>query len=185
MTRSRLVFYAILVAAAVMVGGQAVLASSDAIETPLPTPARSVPAQNDWHVSGTIQAMNGEFWTIDGQVIRVTSSTRVSGDVPVVGSYANATGTVLSDGTWQASELRIGRSTAGAESGPAGPAVPTPIPPPTGQPSYGGPPPDQPPTPVPTIRRRRDQRRWPGYERHDREPWREGEHWRSVREEDD
>src|SRR5579884_2938014 len=101
MNRSRVVFYAVLAAGVLMVGSQAVLASGDAIEAPPPPTTRAL-ATRDWHVSGTIQAMNGEFWTIQGQVIRVTSSTRVRGEIPVVGSVADATGEILPDGTWQA-----------------------------------------------------------------------------------
>ncbi len=184
MNRSRMVFYAVLAAGVLMVGSQAVLASGDTVEAPSPVPATRAPATRDWHVSGTIQAMNGEFWTIRGQVIRVASSTRVRGEIPVVGSVADATGEILPDGTWQANDVQIGHLSSGSESSAAGPAVPPSTPIPTPPAAQAEPAQGQPSTPVPSVRPRRDQRRWPGYGQPDAEPRREGEHWR-FRHDDD
>lgn len=75
----------------------ALAASDEAIDTDAP-----------WEILGQIQQMNGQFWTVEGFVFRVTSATKAEGDVPSIGTKVRATGIVQPDGTWLATEIRIG-----------------------------------------------------------------------------
>lgn len=128
MSRARLTVYAVLAAALLVVGAHTVTAAADppmARATPLPTPT-----DREWSLSGPIQSMNGEFWSVQGFVIRVTGSTQIIGDLPSIGSVVSARGTVLADGTWLATELRIGQATPTPSPTP----FPTVIPSPTASP---------------------------------------------------
>jgi hypothetical protein len=83
---------------------------------------------SDWDITGQIQEMNGQFWDIQGFVVKVTASTSVVGVVPSVGEYASATGTVAPDGTWLASAIQVGDTLASiptATTTPTNTAVPT------------------------------------------------------------
>jgi len=118
------------------------LASAAALfGTPTASPA-------PWNIAGTIQQMNGQFWEIQGFAVRVTPSTRVTGDVPSVGVYARAVGTVDSAGTWTATQVWVGQAateptstpvpteqTFPATATPTDPAVPTVASSPTDTPS--------------------------------------------------
>jgi hypothetical protein len=64
--------------------------------------------QADWNISGTLQAMNGQFWNVQGFSFRVDASTVVTGGVPTIGSHVSAEGIVLPDGTWLARRVRVG-----------------------------------------------------------------------------
>jgi hypothetical protein len=110
MARSRILFYVILAVAGLIVGGHAVLASADPPPGSTPIPTSTVTAERGWHVTGVIQSMNGEFWNIQGSAVRVTTTTHIVGDLPVVGSYVEAQGIVKPDGTRLVTELRVGRT---------------------------------------------------------------------------
>jgi len=62
---------------------------------------------SDWNIKGQIKEMNGTFWLIDGFSIQVNDDTRISGVVPIVGTFAAADGVVESDGTWLATRIRV------------------------------------------------------------------------------
>lgn len=114
MSRSRAIFYAFLGLGILVVGSQAVFAStdgthaSDVASTATATPTATAHPDQDWNIAGTIKAMNGEFWNVQGFAIRVTSDTRVTGDLPTIGGYVQASGVVQSDGTWLATDLQVG-----------------------------------------------------------------------------
>jgi len=76
-----------------------------ALASPRPT------GSSDWDIAGEIQEVNGEFWTLQGFVIKLTDATRVDGDVPSIGTVAQARGIVLEDGTWLATEIHVGSAT--------------------------------------------------------------------------
>lgn len=129
MKRPRIAFYAILAVAGLIVGAQVVFASTDsavkaAPSAPILTATPTVEANRAWNIAGTIQAMNGEFWNVQGFAVRVDSTTRIIGDLPSIGSYVEAKGTVQSDGTWLATELHVGH----ANAVPAETATGTPVP---------------------------------------------------------
>lgn len=134
MSRSRLVFYVILGIVGLLLAVQAALAASDArsaagqVLTVTPT----ADPGDGWHIAGTVQAMNGQFWSVQGFVIRVDPTTRIRGDLPTIGSYVEATGTVSSDGTWIATEIRVGHAQLPATTTstvmPTSTPAPSPIP---------------------------------------------------------
>lgn len=109
---------------AIYVTGATALATHSAAQIAPETTSASTPAATpgDWSIAGTIEQMNGEFWDVQGFVFRVTDATGVTGDVPAVGGDASATGTVLPDGTWQATAITVGQS---ASSSPTPTASPT------------------------------------------------------------
>lgn len=75
------------------------------------TPTATARPASDWHIDGAIQAMNGEFWTVQGFVFRVTNSTRIDSSTPlVIGAQIHASGVVQSDGTWLATHVWTDRS---------------------------------------------------------------------------
>src|SRR5579859_6241700 len=57
-------------------------------------------------ISVTLQQLSGDFWTVQGFVFRVTSATTINGDVPTIGTFVSAQGTVQSDGTWLATSIQ-------------------------------------------------------------------------------
>ncbi|HVC32254.1 MAG TPA: DUF5666 domain-containing protein [Chloroflexota bacterium] len=126
MSRSRVIGYTILAVALLVVGAQAVFASADSAPTRALaiTPTAATQGQ-DWNIDGTIQAMNGEFWNIQGFAVRVDSTTPISGDLPAIGSYVQASGTVQADGTWLVKDLRVGHGSAAPTSTATSTAMPT------------------------------------------------------------
>lgn len=114
MSRSRVIFYVFLGLGLLIVGSQAVFASTDGphssvvLATATATPTATAHPNQGWNIAGTIQAMNGEFWNVQGFAIRVTSDTRITGDLPTIGDYVQASGVVQSDGTWLATDLHVG-----------------------------------------------------------------------------
>src|SRR5258708_1643167 len=67
------------------------LGARGALAAPAPTGDSTTSAQSglprsDWEISGTIEAMNGQFWNIQGFSIRVNDTTAVTGGIPTVGS---------------------------------------------------------------------------------------------------
>ncbi len=110
----------------------------------------------DWDIAGTIQQINGEFWTIEGFVVRVTVETQVVGDVPTIGTFARAQGIVVADGTWLATSIQVGSATT-PTPGPVPTATPIPGPhaeTPTATPSPAPTPPTA--TPIPVTMRAAD-----------------------------
>jgi hypothetical protein len=97
---------------------------------------------SDWSIGGTLQQINGEFWTVQGFVFRVTSSTQIDGDLPSIGTDVQAEGTVEADGTWLATHIQIQPATT-ATPVPTDTATPTPL-------TTATSPPTVPPSPVPT-----------------------------------
>lgn len=116
MSRSRVIFYAVLGLGLLIVGSQAVFASTESTGTTatIATATATVPPDRSWNIAGTIQAMNGEFWNVQGFAIRVTADTRITGDLPTIGSYVRAAGVVQADGTWLTTDLQVGRDSATA-----------------------------------------------------------------------
>lgn len=110
--------------------GPNLLTNSDATSTS--TPTATVRADAPWSLDGTIQAMNGQFWTVERFVIRVTEDTRIDSSTPLaIGDQIHASGTVQPDGTWLATHIWTGRG--GHPSPPTssptstGTATPTPM----------------------------------------------------------
>jgi hypothetical protein len=95
---------------------------------------------SDWSIGGTLQQINGEFWTVQGFVFRVTSSTQIDGDLPSIGTEVQAEGTVEADGTWLATHIQIQPLTTSTPA-PTEAAAPTPL-------ATATPLPTAPPTPV-------------------------------------
>ena len=128
MSRSRVTFFAILGLGLLVIGSQAVFASSESTHAPIVAATATVHPDQDWNIAGTIQAMNGEFWNVQGFAIRVTSDTRIIGDLPTIGEYVQASGVVQSDGTWLATDLHIGHDspTATPTSQPSNTSTATP-----------------------------------------------------------
>src|SRR5258708_13947847 len=67
----------------------------------LALPSAEQSTSSDWNISGDIQQMNGQFWMVQGFLVKVTDATHASGDVPSIGVSASATGIVLGAGTSQ------------------------------------------------------------------------------------
>jgi Domain of unknown function (DUF5666) len=130
---------ALLVAAALIVGVRSVSASPSLISTGAPAPDSQpspTATSSAWNIAGTIQQMNGEFWTLQGFVFRVTAATRIDGDVPSIGTFAAAQGTVGADGTWLATVIKVGSAaTPTTTPPPTATALPTATPPPSPLPS--------------------------------------------------
>jgi hypothetical protein len=110
--KTKLAIWGSLLAIALLLGvttamaspGPALLTESEltSASTPTTTPAPNEP----WKLDGTIQAMNGQFWTVQGFVIRVTDATRIDSSVPlVIGMQIHAAGTIASDATWLATHI--------------------------------------------------------------------------------
>lgn len=101
---------------------------SRASANPAPlAPRAAADNQGPWHIQGPISAMNGEFWDVGGFVIRVASSTRVTGGVPAIGTPIGASGIVQPDGTWLATDVEVvgsGDATATATPSPSATVVP-------------------------------------------------------------
>ncbi len=135
MSRSRLIFYGILGLGLLIVGSQAVFASSSNASLATTAAAPTTSPDRNWSISGTIQAMNGEFWNIQGFAIRVTSVTHISGDLPTIGSFVRAQGTVQPDGTWLATDVHIGSDSLSATPTSVPTSTSTPTPTPTAQPT--------------------------------------------------
>jgi hypothetical protein len=70
------------------------------------TSLESAPA-SDWNISGSIQQMNGQFWSIQGFSIMVNNDTRVTGGVPTIGAFADAEGIVEPGGGWLATRITV------------------------------------------------------------------------------
>ena len=64
--------------------------------------------------SGQLTAINGEVWTIGGVSVIVTSSTEISGS-PVAGDTVKVEGTVNSNNTIQASEVKVSEGSSGSD----------------------------------------------------------------------
>ncbi|HLH73479.1 MAG TPA: DUF5666 domain-containing protein [Chloroflexota bacterium] len=113
MLRVRMLVWSLLVVAGLIIGIHKVSASPGAITSASITPTPIVQIDNatkTWHVAGTIQVMNGEFWDVQGFVIQVTDMTKITGDLPSIGTFVDATGTVQADGTWLATSVVVGKS---------------------------------------------------------------------------
>lgn len=127
--------------------GRATLAAASpqgAADNPSLATATSTPV-GQWNVAGQIEQMNGEYWNVQGFVFRVTASTSVQGDVPSVGVYASATGTVLPDGSWLATAVVVGHGAPSTTTPTETPtSTPTVSPTPTVAPSHT-------PLPMPTA----------------------------------
>lgn len=116
---------------ALALGISAVASALGSSPTAESSAARAIPYvtttdREPWEIVGSIQQMNGEFWTVEGFVFRVTSATRAEGEVPSIGTIVRAKGIVQPDGTWLATEILIGN----AATTPDAP-MPTPTQPPT------------------------------------------------------
>lgn len=57
-------------------------------------------------ITGTLEVMSGEVWTIGGVQVRVSISTDLKGD-PQVGDVVKVEGTLLADGSIQAHEIEV------------------------------------------------------------------------------
>lgn len=57
-------------------------------------------------LTGTLQAMEGEIWTVDGVKITVNAQTQVTG-TPALNAQVRVTGRVLADGAWLADSLVV------------------------------------------------------------------------------
>src|SRR5579884_287224 len=98
---------------------------SDSTPTSTPTPTVVARAAAPWSIEGTIQAMNGQFWTVQGFVIRVTEDTRIDSTAPLtIGSQIHASGVVQPDGTWLTTHVWTDRDHQPAP--PASTQTPTP-----------------------------------------------------------
>jgi hypothetical protein len=107
----------------------------------------SVETAPDWNISGTLQALNGQFWDVQGFTFRVNANTKVSGDTPSIGDFVSAEGVVLPDGSWLATAVRLRRAntpTATSTSTPVSSTTNTPTQTPTNSPT------NQTPTNTPT-----------------------------------
>jgi len=129
MIRTRTLIGPLVVAAGLIVFGIHQAAASPA---PSPSAAATMTpvvqiddAAKTWHIAGTIQMMNGEFWDVQGFVVQVTNATSITGDLPSIGTYVDARGTVQPNGTWLATSLIVGKTVA-ATSSPTPSATPTP-----------------------------------------------------------
>ena len=138
MGKTKLAIWGSLLAIALLVGvttamaspGPALFTESEPTSTSAPT---TTPVPNEpWQLDGTIQAMNGQFWTVQGFVIRVTDATRIDSSVPlVIGTQIHAVGTIASDATWLATHIWTDRdattSTPTATTTPMNTPTATPI----------------------------------------------------------
>jgi hypothetical protein len=91
----------------------------------------------DWSISGTLQSINGQTWTVQGFVFNVNAATKLLGSAPAIGDFVSAEGIVLADGSWLALAVRIGRRvtpTPTSTSTPATSPTSTPSPTPTNTP---------------------------------------------------
>jgi hypothetical protein len=121
----------VLTVATVGLGARAALAAPAASPQSAESQSSSA-ASSDWSISGTLQAINGQNWDVQGFAIRVDSATTVTGGVPIVGSFVSATGRVLPGGTWLATTVQIGVSSSPtATSTPTATATPVPTSTPT------------------------------------------------------
>lgn len=57
-------------------------------------------------LTGTLQAMDGESWTVDGAKITVDAQTQVTG-TPALNAQVRVTGRVLADGVWLADSVVV------------------------------------------------------------------------------
>lgn len=111
MRRTRVIFLG-SIAVALVVGISTAMASpgpgllSDSTPTSTATPTATARADAPWTIEGTIQAMNGQFWTVQGFVIRVTADTQIDSSSPLaIGDRIHASGIVQPDGTWLATHV--------------------------------------------------------------------------------
>ncbi|HUX85883.1 MAG TPA: DUF5666 domain-containing protein [Chloroflexota bacterium] len=120
MIRTRTLIGPLVVAVALIVFGIHRVAASPAPESTVQTTMTPVVEINNaaktWHIAGTIQMMNGEFWDVQGFVIQVTGTTKITGDLPSIGTSVDATGNVQPDGTWLATSVSVGQTVPMAES---------------------------------------------------------------------
>jgi len=114
MFRTRTLIGPLLVAAGLIVVGIHRVSASPAPTPTVPmtmTPVVQIDdAAKTWHVAGTIQMMNGQFWDVQGFVIQVTDTTKIDGDLPSIGTNVDAKGVVESDGTWLATSIVVGQT---------------------------------------------------------------------------
>ncbi|MGH2460188.1 MAG: DUF5666 domain-containing protein [Chloroflexota bacterium] len=137
MSRSRVIFYAVLGLGLLIVGSQAVFAATESAGATANAivATATLPPDRSWNIAGTIQAMNGEFWNVQGFAILVTDDTQITGDLPTVGSYVRAGGVVQSDGTWLTTNLHVGQASGTATPTAAPTDTSTPLPTATAIPS--------------------------------------------------
>ncbi len=101
---------------------------TDADRTSTSTPTATGRADAPWSLDGAIQAMNGQFWTVQGFVIRVTVDTRIDSATPLaIGDQIHASGIVQSDGTWLATHIWTGRVEQPSSPTSSPTATPTPL----------------------------------------------------------
>jgi hypothetical protein len=110
--------YLLIIGAVAMLGlgARGALAASAPVTPPQAT-VTTGSQHADWEISGTLQAMNGQFWIVQGFAIRVVDSTTVSGGIPTVGEIVSASGIVLPDGTWVAKLVTVGSTATATATG--------------------------------------------------------------------
>jgi hypothetical protein len=126
--RRPLIIVGVLLGALVLLGIRLGFAASPPQSRPIvPTPVPS----NAWDISGTIQQMTGQSWAVQGFIFEVTPATKVSGDVPSIGTFVHALGTAGPDGTWVATDVSVGSAAVSSPmTQPAATSTPFPASPP-------------------------------------------------------
>jgi hypothetical protein len=131
MGRRTIAVLGVVAGAALVIGAATAAASPDRVPTPTAAAPTSTPtalSDSQWHIGGVIQAINGQFWTVAGFVVRVNSQTRIESSEPLsTGVAIQVWGIVEPDGTWQATLIRLDSpDTPTPTSTPTPSATPTP-----------------------------------------------------------